>query len=59
MEGEFWYLVVHDGTETHDAEVDVVLLLDDPRAPLGFPASDIRCSHVWLSELVTSHKHIH
>lgn len=31
-------LVVHDGTQTHDTHVDVILLTDDPRIPQGLPA---------------------
>lgn len=31
-------LVVHDGTQTHDADVDVVLLADDAGIPQGLLA---------------------
>lgn len=27
--GSFSYLVVHDGSQTHDADMDVVLLADE------------------------------
>lgn len=32
------HLVVHDGTETHDADVDVVLLADNAGIPQRLPA---------------------
>lgn len=32
------HLVVHDGTETHDADVDVVLLADEAGVPQRLPA---------------------
>lgn len=32
------HLVVHDGTETHDADVDVVLLADEAGVPQCLPA---------------------
>lgn len=31
-------LVVHDGTQTHNADVDVILLADDAGIPQGLPA---------------------
>lgn len=31
-------LVVHDGAQAHDADVDVVLLADNARIPQGLPA---------------------
>lgn len=31
-------LVVHDGTQAHDTDVDIVLLADNARIPQGLPA---------------------
>ena len=36
--GPLTNLVVHDGTQTHDADVDVILLADDAGIPQGLPA---------------------
>lgn len=30
-------LIVHDGSQTHDAHVDVILLADDSGIPQGLP----------------------
>lgn len=32
------HLVVHDGTETHDADMDIILLVDDAGIPQCLPA---------------------
>lgn len=31
-------LVIHDGSQTHDAYVDIILLADDSGIPQGLPA---------------------
>lgn len=31
-------LVVHDGTQAHDTDVDIILLADDAGIPQGLPA---------------------
>lgn len=42
-------LVVHDGTQAHDTDVDIVLLADDAGIPQGLPAV-ARGQPVWGGE---------
>ncbi len=45
------YLVVHDGTEAHDAEVQVVLLAEQTRISQSFPEQKNKYVQIFVLNL--------